>query len=129
MTNETKSSGPSTNTVLAYKRTFFALERTQMAWVRTGLGLISFGFGIAKFFQFLQKQEGQPAQAFGPMTVGMIMIGLALGGLVFSNIQHHRALGDLRRECADLPRSTAGPMSVMIMVLGVLAFIGALLRH
>ena len=59
----------------------------------------------------------------------MIMIGMALVGLALSNIQHRRLLADLRDECPGLPRSTAGLMSVLIMLLGVLAFFGALVRH
>lgn len=118
-----------TSTQLAFKRTYLALERTQMAWVRTGLALISFGFAIAKFFQFLHAQQGQPLPVFGPFTVGMIMIAMALVGLALANLQHRRALSELRRQCPGLPRSVAGLMGILIMLLGLLAFAGALARH
>lgn len=118
-----------TGTRLAYERTFLAHERTQMAWVRTGLSLISFGFGIAKFFQYLHAQQPQQAPALGPFAVGMTMITVALVGLAVANLQHRQATSVLRRECPELPRSAAGAMAVLIMALGVLAFVGALVRQ
>lgn len=93
------------------------------------LGLISFGFGIAKFLQYLHGQESQPLPVFGSMTVGMSMIGVALVGLALLNLQHRRAVAELRRECPGPPRSVAGVMGILIMILEILAFAGALLRH
>lgn len=118
-----------TATRLAFDRTFQALERTQLAWVRTGLASITFGFGIAKFFQYLQGQQGERAPFLGGDTVGMIMIAIGLVGLLLANVQHRRALKALREECPGLPISVAGAMAVLIMVLGILAFVGALIRH
>lgn len=100
-----------------------------MAWVRTGLGLISFGFAIAKFFQFLNAQRSEAAPVFGPFTVGMLMIIIALVGLAISNTQHRRAVTALRKECSHLPPSIAGAMAFLIMILGCVAFVGALVRH
>lgn len=116
-----------TGTQLAYERTYLAHERTQMAWVRTSLALISFGFGIAKFFQYLHETQGKHAPHLGPRTVGMVMIAIGLIGLVVANVQHRRTLKSLRKKCPDLPRSTAGMFAVIIMAMGILAFIGALL--
>ena len=118
-----------TRTRLSFNRTFQALERTQMAWVRTGLGLITFGFGIAKFFEYLHDQQGERAPFLGGFTVGMLMIAIGLVGLLLANVQHRSALKALRQECPGLPISVAGGMTVMIMVLGILAFVGALVRH
>jgi putative membrane protein len=120
---------PDTGTRLADERTFLAHERTQIAWVRTALSLISFGFGIAKFFQYLHAQDNQPAPALGPFTVGMLMITVALVGLLVANLQHRRAMSALHRDCPELPPSAAGAMAVLIMLLGVVAFAGALIRH
>lgn len=127
---ETSEKGPplDTGTRLSFERTFQALERTQMAWVRTGLALITFGFGIAKFFQFLHDQRGEGAPIFGAFTVGMLMIAIGLVGLLAANVLHRRALNALREECPDLPFSVAGAMAVVIMVLGIVAFVGALIR-
>lgn len=131
MPGETTEAKPllDTPTRLSFNRTFQALERTQMAWVRTGLALITFGFGIAKFFQFLHDQQGEKAPIFGASTVGMFMIAIGLVGLLLANVQHRRALSALREECPDLPFSVAGTMAVVIMILGIVAFIGALIRH
>ena len=118
-----------TGTRLSFQRTFQALERTQMAWVRTGLASITFGFGIAKFFQYLHDQQGERAPFFGGFTVGMVMISIGLVGLLLANVQHRRALKALREECPDLPISVASAMAVAIMVLGFLAFVGALIRN
>ena len=115
-----------TSTRLSYERTYLANERTQMAWVRTSLALISFGFGIAKFFQYLDETQGKNAPLMGPRTVGMLMISVGLLALVAANVQHRRAVKTLRVECPGLPLSTAGAAGTVIMVLGVLAFIGAL---
>jgi hypothetical protein len=46
-----------------------------------------------------------------------------------ANLQQRRALKRLREESPDLPRSAAGSMAVLIMVLGILAFFGAIIRH
>ena len=118
-----------TSTRLAFDRTFLAHERTQMAWVRTSLALISFGFGIAKFFQYLHEQAGRKSPLFGASTVGMVMIAVGLISLVLANVQHRRAMKALRADCPDLPRSVAGATAVLIMGLGILAFMGAMLRQ
>jgi putative membrane protein len=115
------------STKLAYDRTFLAHERTQMAWVRTSLALISFGFGIAKFYQYLQESQGARAPHMGPRMVGMLMIGIGLAALVSANVQHRRALQGLRADCPGLPLSTAGATAVIILALGLIAFVVALL--
>ncbi len=116
-----------TSTKLAYDRTYLAHERTQMAWVRTSLALISFGFGIAKFYQYLHESQGARAPVMGARTVGMTMIGIGLVSLVSANMQHRRALKALSAQCPELPRSTAGATAVVIMLLGILAFVSAVL--
>jgi putative membrane protein len=111
-------------TKLALERTFLAQERTLMAWVRTGLSLISFGFSIAKFFQYLHEQQSPQAPLLGPTTVGLAMIAIGLLALASASIQHHQALKVLRAQSPDLPRSTAGAVAVVIVLLGVLAVMG-----
>jgi len=59
----------------------------------------------------------------------MVMISIGLVGLLLANVQHRRALKALREECPDLPISVASAMAVAIMVLGFLAFVGALIRN
>ena len=98
-----------------------------MAWVRTSLALISFGFGIAKFFQYLQESQGERAPYMAPRTVGMLMISIGLVALVAASAQHRSALRALRSECPGLPLSTAGVTAAVIMLLGIVAFVIALL--
>ncbi len=116
-----------TGTRLGYHRTYLAHERTQLAWVRTSLALIAFGFGIAKFFQYLHETQGERAPYIGPRTVGMLMISIGLVALAFAQLQHRRDLRTLRAECPGLPASTAGATAAVVMLLGILAFVGALL--
>lgn len=115
------------STTLAFERTYLAHERTQMAWIRTSLALISFGFAIAKFYQFLHETQGDEAPHFGPRTVGMLMISIGLVALLLANVRHRDALKALRAQSPDIPTSTAGPTAVLIMLLGVVAFIFALI--
>jgi len=113
---------------LAYQRTLLAYARTQIAWVRTALALISFGFAIAKFFTYLRQERGEAATLLTPRAVGLIMIVIGLVGLILANWQQRRAVRALRKRCPELPTPVAGIMSGMIALLGVLAFLGALLR-
>jgi putative membrane protein len=113
---------------LAFERTFLAYERTRIAWVRTALALISFGFVIAKFFQYLREKQGETATVMSPRAVGLVMITIGLVGLILANGQERRAMKALRERCPKLPRPVSGVMAVLIMLFGVLALIGALLR-
>jgi putative membrane protein len=113
---------------LAFERTFLAYERTRIAWVRTALALISFGFVIAKFFQYLREKQGETATMLSPRAIGLIMITIGLVGLILANWQERGALKALRERCPELPRSISGLMAILIMLVGLLALIGALLR-
>jgi inner membrane protein YidH len=113
---------------LAYERTFLAYERTRIAWVRTALALISFGFAIAKVLQYLREKEGETATLLSPRGVGLVMIAIGLLSLILADRQERRALKALRERCPELPMPIAGIVAVLIAVLGVLAFIGAIVR-
>jgi len=113
---------------LAFERTFLAYERTRIAWVRTALALISFGFAIAKVLQYLREQQGESATVISPRAVGLVMIAIGLISLILADWQERRALKALRERCPQLPAPIAGVVAVLIALLGVLAFIGALLR-
>jgi putative membrane protein len=113
---------------LAFERTFLAYERTRIAWVRTALALISFGFAIAKVLQYLREKQGETATLTSPRAVGLIMIVIGLVSLILAGRQNRLAVKALRERCPELPISTAGVMTVMIALLGVLALIGAILR-
>src|SRR6516165_9867034 len=132
MNNEATHKPPATQADprvrLAFERTFLAYERTRIAWVRTALALLSFGFVIAKFFQYLREKQGETATMLTPRTIGLVMITIGLVGLILASWQERRALRALRERCPELPRSISGVMAVLIMLVGVLALIGAVLR-
>jgi putative membrane protein len=113
---------------LAFERTFLAYERTRIAWVRTALALISFGFAIAKILQYLREKQGETATLMSPRAVGLLMIVIGLVSLILADRQDRRAVQALRERCPELPRPTAGMVTVLIAVLGVLALIAAILR-
>ena len=127
--SEDKNHTPLSNTDLAFERTMLAYERTLMAWVRTGVSLISFGFTLYKFFQEWRKTE-QPVQSlFTPRIVGMIMILFGLLGLLFAEIQHHRALKRLRMDYPNAQRSLSSILAILILMFGLALFLAALFRQ
>ena len=119
------------STALAVERTRLAHERTLMAWVRTSVSLISFGFTIYKFFQYLREnaQETSVASALNPRRFGMSMIVLGLFMLVVATVQHRRDLGVLEARYGKGPGSLASIVAILVGALGVLAFVGVLLRQ
>ena len=119
------------STSLAVERTRLAHERTLMAWVRTSVSLISFGFTIYKFFQYLRESaQGSPvATALNPRRFGMSMIMVGLFMLVVAAVQHRRDLKVLEARYGKGPRSLATIVAILVFALGVLAFVGVLLRQ
>ena len=117
-----------TGTRLAYERTFLAHERTQMAWLRTALSLISFGFTISKFFEFLHEKQGEAVPLLGARTVGIVMIAMGLVSLIMGTYHHWQALKRLRAQCPDLPRSPSWVTAMLLLILGLAAMAGALIR-
>jgi putative membrane protein len=119
------------STALAVERTRLAHERTLMAWVRTALSLISFGFTIYKFFEYLKQnaQQNPAASALNPRRFGMSMILVGLFMLVVATVQHRRDLKALETRYGKGPDSLATIVAILVGGLGVLAFVGVLLRQ
>ena len=115
------------NTDLAFERTALAHERTLMAWVRTATSMISFGFTIYKFFQELSKSGSE--SLLSPRIVGMIMIGFGLLSLILAQVQHQLALKKLKRDYPAIQRSISSVLSVLVLVFGLLLFLGALFKQ
>ena len=115
------------NTDLAFERTALAHERTLMAWVRTATSMISFGFTIYKFFQELSKSGSE--SLLSPRIVGMIMIGFGLLSLILAQVQHQLALKKLKRYYPAIQRSISSVLSVLVLVFGLLLFLGALFKQ
>jgi putative membrane protein len=127
--NHAESRPVDTSTKLAYENLYLAQERTQMAWVQVSLAFISFGFTIAKFFELLHESKGEQSTLLGARTVGILMIAIGLVFLALASLQHRRALKAMRERCPALPISQAGVLAILLVVLGVLALAGAILRH
>jgi putative membrane protein len=98
-----------------------AYENTTLAWMRTSLALIGFGFTIDKFF------EGLPGHAtatffLNPRSIGITMIAFGLLSLVLSLYE----LRQFRKTYPEVQRSTAGYVTAMIAVLGIMAIVAAI---
>ena len=121
-------------TKLAVARTIAALDRTLMAWIRTATSLISFGFTIYKFFQALREQEGasQVHHLMGPRGVGMVMIGLGVGSLIWALIDYKAQMRDLHEQYdhyGPFRSSTAAAVATVISGLGIVGFVLVFLRQ
>ncbi|QKT08009.1 DUF202 domain-containing protein [Gordonia sp. X0973] len=108
-------------TALAVERTRLALERTTMAWIRTSTSLIAFGFTIFKFFQY--RRETNADTIASPWLVGLVMIVVGIVTLVLATIQHRQQSRALREFDPDQPRSLAGLVASLIMLLGLVALV------
>jgi putative membrane protein len=117
-------------TRLAVDRTRLAYERTLMAWIRTATTLITFGFTLQKLFQ-VQETEGVATRVrlLGPHNLALLMIGIGLVALVIATLEHRRDLNALKADYRDIPTSLARVLAALVSVLGILAFISALLRQ
>ena len=96
------------------------------------LGLAhSFGFTIYKFFEYLRQnaQQNPAASALNPRRFGMSMIVIGLFLLVVATIQHRRDLEALEARYGKGPRSLATIVAILVGALGILAFLGVLLRQ
>ena len=114
---------------MAEERTWLAQERTLMAWIRTSTSLICFGFTIYKFFETEVGRSAVSAQRLiSPREFSMMMIGTGLVALALSTYDHHRNL----KHVPDVPdaahATTAGVVAALVSLMGVLAFVAALIR-
>ena len=116
-------------TSLAIMRTVAAADRTLMAWVRTSISMIGFGFTIYKFLQYLREGErAVPARVDAPRNFGLALIALGTLALVAAIWEHSDFL-----KCAGATQgrrmwSLSVIVAVLVIVIGVVAFIGVLLR-
>jgi putative membrane protein len=92
--------------------------------------LISFGFTIYKFFQLELKEPSADVAhvILGPRGFALIMIATGLTALILGGIQHRQSLRALTASYGPQPQSVAGPVALLIGLLGVLALVGVLVR-
>jgi len=129
-TEVTDSAKPlDSGTRLAIDRTRLAYERTMMAWIRTAASLITFGFTIYKFFQLeIKTSAPNPNHLIGPRGFALIMISIGLFSLAMAGLQHHASLRSMKELYGTIPRSVAGPVALLVALMGVVALIGVVIR-
>jgi putative membrane protein len=118
-------------TDLAFDRTIIASERTLMAWIRTSLSMIGFGFTIFKFFQYLPEElaTGNVRRPQAPRNLGMTLIALGTLALAAATWQHRNFLNQIRSSNSRYAWSLSFVLAIAVMLIGVVAFYGVLLRH
>ena len=123
-------SAADSSTALALERTRLAHERTLMAWVRTATSLISFGFTIYKAFEYWRQRQPDVAHGvLGPRNFALVLIGLGIGALILTTLQHRGDLRRLEARYGALPRSTAAIVATVVSLLGTAALILVFLRQ
>lgn len=117
-------------TELALHRTIIAAERTLMAWVRTALSMIGFGFTIYKFFQYLPQDiaAGNIRRPQAPRNLGLTLITLGTLALVAAAWQHRRFLNEIGASQKRHIWSISFVVAIFVVLIGVVAFYGVLLR-
>ncbi|HME81229.1 MAG TPA: DUF202 domain-containing protein [Candidatus Eremiobacteraceae bacterium] len=117
----------------AWVRTRMALERTQMSWVRTGTSLIAFGFTI---YQVLDKlpQPNHAVHPYAARDLGLVLIGTGILAM-FLAVFDYRSISDylwspeFKAIAAERRQhSRVLPVTLIVLVVGVLAFIAVVLR-
>ena len=111
---------------LGADRTWMAYERTLMAWIRTATSMIGFGFTIYKFF------EGRPANPSAILTsrdFAILMIGFGLIALMLATIQHIVEIRSIVGLTSRKRRSIALTLSILLALLGTIAFVAAVFRE
>jgi putative membrane protein len=117
-------------TDLALHRTIIASERTLMAWIRTALSMIGFGFTIYKFFQYLPAElaSGNVRRPQAPRNLGMTLIAIGTLALMAATWQHRSFLNEIGASQKRHIWSISFVVSIFVMLIGIIAFYGVLLR-
>jgi putative membrane protein len=118
-------------TELATKRSAIASERTLMAWIRTAISMIGFGFSMYKFFQYFPSEvaKGNVSHPRAPRNLGLTLIALGTLTLAAATWQHRTFLKDIGAWQPYHVRSISFVVAIVVILIGVLAFYGVLLRE
>lgn len=117
-------------TSLATMRTVAAADRTLMAWVRTSISMIGFGFTIYKFLQYLREgQYAIPARPEAPRNFGLALIALGTASLAAAIWEHSDFLKRVGATQGRYMWSLSVIVALLVILLGVIAFIGVLLKE
>ena len=113
---------------LAFDRTRAAYNRSMQATVRTGTTLITFGFSVYKFFELERTGRAPLAQFIGPREFALVAILLGVLSIILGMYEYRRDMGQVRAQYPESPRSSAGFVAGMTLILGLLALIAVLVR-
>lgn len=115
-----------TSKQLGADRTWMAHERTLMAWIRTATSMIGFGFAVYKFFE---GRAPNPHALLTSRDLAILMIGFGLIALVIASIQHAIDVRAISGLTTRKRRSLALLLSMLLAILGGIAFWSALFRE
>jgi putative membrane protein len=107
-------------------------DQTAMSWIRTAISLITFGFTIYKFFQIELEQSGVHVarrQFFGARGFALMLVGAGLLSLIVGSVEHRKNIQPLIIENPGMPRSRIGLLALLVGIVGILAFVTAILRQ
>ncbi len=118
-------------TTLAFRRSAIAAERTLLAWIRTAIAMIGFGFTIYKFFEYLPSDiaKGKVLHPNAPRNLGLSLIALGTLALAAATWQYRTFLKKLGESRPQNILSVSFVIAILVVLIGVLAFYGVLLRH
>jgi putative membrane protein len=118
-------------TNLAIKRSTIAAERTLMAWIRTAISMIGFGFTIYKFFQYLPSDlaTGKLTHPYATRNLGLSLIALGTLALAAAIWQYQTFLKEIGVSDVHHLWSISFIVAVAVVLIGILAFYGVLMRH
>ena len=117
-------------TKLAIRRSVIASERTLMAWIRTTLSMIGFGFTIYKFFQYLPEEMASRnvRHPNAPRNLGLTLIALGTVALSAAAWQHWHFLKEIGAPRRRRMRSLSFVVAIAVVIVGLIAFYGVMLR-
>lgn len=106
---------------MARTRTLLALDRTLLAWIRTSLALLGFGFTLARFVHDLIATKALPSLPHtlqSPKQLGLTLMVLGIGGLLFGAYDHFMSIRQLR---GDVKISAWSASLVVALFLAMLS--------
>ena len=128
----------SRRTGMSFQRTRMSADRTLMSVIRTALSLISFGFTIYQVFAKLRDAGALlPGGSAAPRDFGLSLVALGTVLLVFGIWHHIQFMLELRAQRrrmaanglvhaeSDFPISTTLIIAVLLVLLGIFAFVSS----
>jgi uncharacterized membrane protein YidH (DUF202 family) len=104
--------------VMQLEKVRLSTEKLQLSRVRASLTLMALGFASYKFF-YARMQSGQEPllEFFNGRDLGMIVLSIALGLLIFGTVQHRKSIAALRLRYPTMQYSVSLIISYFILAL------------